>query len=205
MGKLLFVLRSVLMVAYPIAVYVGLTHFSARAVGLLLLVFVLPGLFRTLVQSSRDQLRSVLPAPLTAALLIALSAGLNDRRFILALPVLISLVFLVGFGTSLRSVPMVERFARMQDGDLTPDKVRYCRVVTQVWCVFFALNAAVSAALAALAPLSAWALYCGLIAYVFIGTLAGAEYTIRKYRFREYRDTLADRILSRVFPPGEVP
>ena len=204
MGKLLIVVRTALMVAYPVAVYVGLTRFSARAVGLLLLVLLLPSLVRTLLSAPRGELRGVLPVPLITLGLITLSATLNDQRFILALPVLISLTFLYGFTSSLRGVPMVERFARLQDGDLSPEKVRYCRSVTKVWSVFFAINAAIAATLALLAPLSAWALYCGLIAYILIGTLAGTEYTIRKYRFRDYSDRFHDRLLSRLFPPTAV-
>ena len=204
MGKLLIVVRTVLMVAYPVAVYIGLTRFSARSVGILLLVLLLPSVARTLVTAPRGELRGVLPVPLITVGLITLSAVLDDQRFILAMPVLISLVFLYGFAASLRGMPMVERFARLQDGDLAPDKVRYCRGVTKVWSVFFAVNAAISAALALFAPLSAWALYCGLLAYILIGTLAGAEYTIRKYRFRDYGDQFHDRLLSRLFPPPAV-
>ena len=37
----LAVLNGILVAAYPIAVYVGLTRFSARGVGLLLLVLLL--------------------------------------------------------------------------------------------------------------------------------------------------------------------
>lgn len=203
MAKFLIAARIVLMVMYPIAIYVGLSRFSARTVGLMMLVLLGPGLVNRARKARREDLWAVLPLPLLTIALLSLSAILNDKRFVLALPVLINLVFLLTFGLSLRSVPMVERFARMQDGDLSPEKVRYCRTVTVVWSVFFACNGTVCAALALFASLKAWTLYTGLIAYVLIGMLGGVEYTVRKYRFRDYSTRLHDRLLARVFPPPE--
>ncbi|HEY6877774.1 MAG TPA: hypothetical protein VI299_07130, partial [Polyangiales bacterium] len=97
--------------------------------------------------------------------------------------------------------PLVERFARMQNPDLSPAQVAYCRTVTQVWCAFFVLNAAISGSLAAWAPLSWWTLYNGLLAYVLMGVLGAGEYLVRKFRFREYGRGLHDRLIARVFPP----
>ena len=63
--------------------------------------------------------------------------------------------------------------------------------------------------LALYAPVSLWALYTGLIAYVLIGALAAGEYLVRKLRFRDYGLRLHDRLIMRVFPPrpgdGEAP
>jgi uncharacterized membrane protein len=97
---------------------------------------------------------------------------------------------------------MVERFARLQDPELGPAQVVYCRSVTKVWCGFFVLNGALSATLALWAPLSVWALYTGLLSYVLIGLLGAAEYVVRKFRFREYGSGLHDRLIARVFPPA---
>lgn len=206
MGKVLAVLNGLLIAAYPIAVYFGLTRFSTRGLSLLLLVLLLPNLLMKLKRARREDVFVVLRLPVSVMALVFVGMLLDDRRFVLALPVLINLALLAQFAGSLRSTPMVERFARMQDPHLGAPQVRYCRSVTQVWCVFFAMNAGVSLSLALVADLSVWALYTGLVAYVLIGVVATTEYVVRKARFREYSGALHDRLLARVFPPrGEVP
>jgi uncharacterized membrane protein len=132
---------------------------------------------------------------------MGLSALLDDARFVLALPVLINGVLFLQFALSLRATPMVERFARMQDPNLGPAQVAYCRSVTKVWCVFFVLNGGFSAYLALFAEVSSWALYTGIVAYVLMGVLGASEYLVRKARFREYGPGLHDRLISRIFPP----
>jgi uncharacterized membrane protein len=204
MGKLFAVLNALLVVSYPIAVYVGLTHFSARGVGLLLGGLLLPGLVYRLRAARREDWQVVLRLPLSIVTLLALTALFDDRRFVFTLPVLINVALLVQFAGSLRGTPLVERFARMQQPSLSAAQVAYCRRVTQVWCVFFVFNALVSGLLARFAALSVWSLYNGLVAYVLMGILGATEYVVRKFRFREYGSGLHDRLLARLFPPPGV-
>jgi uncharacterized membrane protein len=199
--KLLAVLNAVLVVSYPLAVYYGLLHFSARSLGLLLMGMMLPGLLIKFRSARREDLLVVARVPLLVLSVVALSAVFNDKRFVLSMPVLINLALLYTFASSLRGTPMVERFARMQDPALGPEQVRYCRSVTVVWCCFFVLNAALSGGLALFASLAAWALYTGLIAYILMGVLGASEYVVRKARFREYGPQLHDRLLAKLFPP----
>lgn len=195
------VLNGLLVAAYPVAVYVGLTRFSARGLGLVLALLLLPGFVSKLRRARREDLLTVARLPLSILALLALAAILNDARFVFALPILINLALLVQFASSLYGTPIVERFARMQQPDLPASHVPYCRGVTKVWCAFFALNALLSGLLAALAPLSWWTLYNGLLAYLLIGLLASVEYVVRKFRFRDYGKGLHDRVLARLFPP----
>lgn len=195
------VLNGLLLAAYPVAVYVGLTRFSARGLGLLLALLLLPGFINKLRNARREDLLTVARLPLSILALLALAAILDDARFVFALPILINLALLVQFASSLSGTPIVERFARMQHPDLPASHVPYCRSVTKVWCGFFLGNALVSGLLAALAPLSWWTLYNGLLAYVLIGVLATGEYVVRKFRFRDYGSGLHDRVLARLFPP----
>ncbi len=202
MGKLFAALNGLVIAGYPIAVYVGLTRFSARGLGLLLAVLLLPGLVLKLRRAPREELWIVLRLPLSVLALLASAALLDDRRFVFALPVLINLALLAQFAGSLRGTPLVERFARLQSPALSPAQVAYCRGVTQVWCGFFVLNALTSGALGLWAPLWLWTLYNGMLAYVLIGMLAAGEYVVRKFRFREYGAGLHDRLLARIFPPS---
>ncbi|MDB4988872.1 MAG: hypothetical protein JWN04_4050 [Myxococcaceae bacterium] len=195
------VLNGLLVAAYPVAVYVGLTRFNARGLGLILALLLLPGLISKVRAARREDLLVAVRLPLSVLALLGLAALLNDARFVFALPILINLALLLQFAGSLRGLPIVERFARMQDPDLGPAQVLYCRSVTKVWCGFFVLNALISGLLAASAPLAWWTLYNGLLAYGLIGLLATVEYVVRKFRFREYGSGLHDKLLARVFPP----
>ena len=201
MGKLLAVLNGVLVAVYPIAVYVGLTHFGARDLGVVLGLLLLPSLVQRVRTARREDLRVALRLPLSVLALLAIGALLDDARLVLALPVLINLALLAQFGGSLRGTPLVERFARMQQPSLSAAQVAYCRVVTKVWCGFFVINGLTAAALALFAPLGWWTLYNGLLAYVAMGLLGATEYVVRKARFREYGSGLHDRLLARLFPP----
>jgi len=195
-------LTGILTVTYPVAVYYGLTRWSARGVGLVVLALVLATALLKAWGQSREHLLVVLRMPLAVAALAGFGAWLDDGRFVLAMPVLLNLVFFVGFAGSLRGeVSLVERFARLQEPDLSPAKVAHCRRVTVVWAAFTAANAAVTAALAILAPVKWWALHTGLVAYVLMGLLFATEYVYRKYLFRDYGALPHDRLIARVFPP----
>ena len=51
--------------------------------------------------------------------------------------------------------------------------------MTRVWCVFFALNGATAAALAAWAPWSWWLAYNGAVSYGLMGLLIAGEWLLR--------------------------
>lgn len=179
------VVVGVLLAAYPAAVYFGLTGgASARVMALVLLAALIVVVAPRLWRAKREDLRVVLPGPLAAAACAVLGAVLDDRRFVLALPVLINLVLLVSFGATLRRGPtMIERFARMQEPELSEAKVAHCRAVTWVWCVFFVINGATAAVLAVRGPLEWWALWVGALAYLVMGALFAGEWVVRTVRF----------------------
>jgi len=195
------ILNGALFAVYPFAVYFGLTRLSARGVGLVLAGLLLPSLLLRVRGTKREHLSAVLPLPLTVLALVLIGAAFDDARLVMSLPVVISTVLLLHFGGSLRSVPIVERFARMQSESLSAAQVRYCRTVTMVWCVFFVLNGSTAALLALFAPLAVWAAYTGAGAYVLMGLLGATEYIVRKARFREFGAGFHDRLLARIFPP----
>lgn len=194
-------LHALLVALYPVAVYIGLTRGNVRAVGLGLVGLLGLTILLRVRGQRREHLWPLIRVPLSTAGVLALAAALDDARLMLALPVLVSLLLLWHFGSSLATTPLVERFARMQKETLSPDQRRYCRTVTVVWCIFFVVNAAIAGALALWAPVAWWAMYTGLIAYGLIGLLGTTEYLVRKYRFREYGRGLHDRLLARLMPP----
>ena len=95
-------------------------------------------------------------------------------------PVLVNGVLLAAFGASL-ATPMsaIERMARLRGGDFPPAAQAYMRTVTRVWCGFFIVNGGIAFATALWASEAVWSLYTGVIAYVLMAALFGAEYLVR--------------------------
>jgi uncharacterized membrane protein len=206
MRAVLRVMSAAAVLAYPVAIYFGLPRFGARVLALVLASLLLAGLPLRLAGKAREHVISLVRVPLTVTGLLLLGAVLDDRRFVLALPVLTNLALLAHFAASLRTVPIAERFARAQEDDLTAAQVAYCRAVTVTWCGFFVANGAMTTALALWAPLGWWTAYTGVISYVLVGLLGTSEYVTRKVRFRKYGSNFVDRLLERAFPaPGEAP
>jgi uncharacterized membrane protein len=198
------VLGALCAFAYPVGAYVGLTRLSARPLSLAMAAAVLVVALVRLRGDRREHAMVAARIPLTLIALLLLGAVLDDRRFVLALPVLTNAALFAHFAASLRTMPIAERFARAQRGDLPPSQVDYCRAVTVVWCAFFVVNGGITAALALWAPLAWWTFYTGVASYVLVALLVAAEYLVRKARFRRYGRSPVDRMLARVFP-AEVP
>ena len=113
-------------------------------------------------------------------LIIALLAGQTELAM-LYYPVWINAGFLLLFAWSLWFPPtMIERFARLMEGELPPKAIAYTRKVTQVWCWFFIGNGTVAAWLAWTANWHWWAWYNGGIAYGLMGLLMGIEWLVRR-------------------------
>lgn len=203
LGVFLAFLNGTLLGLYPVAIWMGLTYLSTRTVGILVLALVTPIAALRLRGADRTTFWSVIRIPLVIMSLIVLGIVLDDPRYVLAMPVLINLTLLVTFGATLigQATPMIERFARMQDPNLSEAQVAHCRQFTGVWVGFFVVNGSIALLLGLLAPLAWWATYTGLIAYILMGMLFALEYIVRKARFRDYGESFRDRMLARVFPP----
>ncbi|MBX7078746.1 MAG: hypothetical protein K1X88_06115 [Nannocystaceae bacterium] len=171
----------VLTVAYPLLVWAGLSRGNVRATAVTLVgVGGALLLLRARGRGWRDV--GALARPLLPTLVAAAATGLTgDPALLLWAPVVVNLGLLAGFGATLRPgrVPMIERFARLQHPELSARARRWCRGVTTLWLGFFAANAVASAVLAAAAPLSWWAAYCGGGVYGLIGLLLVGERVLR--------------------------
>src|SRR5262245_26605550 len=190
MGRIAAVLLGTVFVAYPRFVWIGLSQGSPRVAAAILLCVVAPIAFIRMRRSQRAAMRGLAAVPLATVSCLVLSAVLDAEGFMLAVPVLINAIFLAVFGWSLRSgaMPMVERFARLHEDDLSPDKQAWCRMWTVLWSVFFVANGSTALVLALLvvaeqAPRAWWATYNGLIAYVLMGIMFASEWTMRRRRF----------------------
>ena len=180
--------RVALALGYPIAIYCALLWFEPRWVAAAVLALIVLrgrgrvlGLFAGLSWLSH--------AVIAGSLLLSLGALVtNDETLLRLYPAGISVALLALFGLSLRTPPpMVERIARLRHPDLPSEAVRYTRHVTEVWCLFFLLNAAISVWTALAASREFWALYNGFIAYLAMGTLFGVEWLLRRHLFPHAR------------------
>lgn len=101
-----------------------------------------------------------------------------------------NIFMLMIFGYSLMNPPsIIERIARRQEPDLPPAGMAYTRRVTQVWCVFFLVNACISLVTVLWASPTIWSLYNGIIAYILMGLLFGGEYLVRlRFKRRHHVD-----------------
>jgi uncharacterized membrane protein len=189
-GTVAAVLLGTVVVAYPLFVWIGLSQGSPRFVAAILLCVVAPIAAIRMRRSQRAAMRGLAAVPLATVSCLVLSAALDAEGFMLAVPVLINAIFLAVFGWSLRrgAMPMVERFARLQEPHLPPEKQAWCRTWTVLWSVFFVANGSTALVLALLvvadaAPRAWWATYNGLIAYVLMGVMFASEWTMRRRRF----------------------
>lgn len=178
--KLLRIALLVISLLYPLAVYVGLQHFDARS--LVLLLIAVAGL-RVLSDAESVHLHW-LWVPLFGLLVFWILISNSDVGLKLY-PVLLSLSFLTMFAWSLKHPPsIVERMARLREPDLPAAAIPYTAMVTKVWCVFFVVNGSISFATALWASDELWLLYNGLISYVLMGILFGGEWLVRQQVMR---------------------
>ena len=180
-GFLFLLFRSIAVVALPFVIYFALQHFEARAVGLILLTFLLLRSPRKITKWLISQ--GWLAVPLVTVIAIGVIAlwMSNDPVWVLAYPVAMSGIMLVIFAGSLMRPPsVVERIARLKIPNLPPEGVRYTRRVTQVWCGFFVINGSIAAWTALAGSREAWVLYNGLISYILMGAIFAGEWIYRQ-------------------------
>lgn len=185
-SRLLPVVAGLCFAAYPAFVWLGLAAGSPRQVALVLLALLVPVTFWMMRSAGGGSAAFVLVlAPLLTVAAIAGSAVFDEAAWLFAEPVVISLVMLLVFGVTLRrgAMPMIERFARLQEPDLSVDKQRWCRLWTWIWCSFFVVNATTAGVLAAAAPMAWWVCYTTTLSYVLMGLLFGGEWLLRRRRF----------------------
>lgn len=165
-------LLGALLLLYPLAIWWLLPHWGSVP------VLALGGVLLVLrAWQSGQWLRHALIALPIAALVLGGERELGLRCY----PVIANLAMLWLFASSLRTpMPLVERLARLREPQLPPSGVRYTRRVTQVWSVFFAVNAAVALWTALYADLALWTLYNGALSYALCAALMGIELLVRR-------------------------
>ncbi len=128
-----------------------------------------------------------IPGALTFGLLfvaaaVALVALYDGELSVRLYPAFMNAAMLIAFAQTLWVGPsMIERFARLAEPDLPDRGVRYTRVITWLWVIFFALNGAIAVWTAWFASWEIWTLYNGLIAYLAMAALFLGEMAVRGF------------------------
>jgi uncharacterized membrane protein len=117
-------------------------------------------------------------------------SGLPDMPWLLYVPpVAINLALCWLFGRTLARgrVPLISRFALLEQGVLSDELAAHARRVTWLWTLLFAGAAIASAVLALSGNRDAWSLFTNLVNYLLVAALFLGEFVYRRLRFRNYR------------------
>jgi uncharacterized membrane protein len=160
-------LSIVVTLLYPPAIYFGSNYLPAPVLAILLLpLLLLRGGGGIAVG------RWLIPGVL---LLVVAAIAFNAVLPLKFYPLLMNVVFLVVFASSLRyPPPIIERIARLRDPNLAPAGV------TQVWCGFFIVNGALALITTLWATDKVWFWYNGVIVYGLMALLFGGEWLVRQ-------------------------
>ena len=166
---------GLLTLLFPLAVYLGINYLEPwKLAGILMVLLVIR---LAISYSDNHWSRPLLAAGVLYCGFAIWSNNLVSLRFY---PVLVNGALLAIFSWSLLSPPsLIERLARLQHPDLSPEGIIYTRRVTQVWCGFFIVNGVIALVTALWSSFEVWSLYNGLIAYLLMGILMGGEYVVR--------------------------
>jgi len=172
-------LSVLLTLLYPAAIYFGSRYVPAPLLAVLLLPLML------LRGNGEFPIgRWVVPGVLLLIVLTVVSNAVLPLKFY---PLLMNLIFLGVFATSLRYPPsIIERIARLRDPNLSPAGVAYTRRVTLVWCIFFVGNGTLAAITTLWGSDQVWFWYNGVIVYLLMGLLFAGEWLVRQRVMRRH-------------------
>jgi uncharacterized membrane protein len=168
-----------LFVAYPLT-----AHFAAPAAAVALLAALAAYLASSFF--IKHPLRWLLPP----AAAISVFFASPDAGWLLYIPpVAINLALCWLFGRTLARgrLPLIARFAMMEQGTLSPELASYTRRLTWLWTLLFAGAAVASVVLALSGSRDAWSLFTNFLNYLLVAVLFLGEFAYRRLRFRSYR------------------
>jgi uncharacterized membrane protein len=176
MNKIISVILVLLTLAYPFAIYFGLSYFEPRYFALfLLIVFAM----RFALSYKAEKQNTGLLICVTVFLIFAFYQ--NSTVSLFFYPVIVSGFLLCVFSYSLfTEQTVIERLARLSEPNLPPEGVLYTRTVTKVWCGFFTINGLIALATVYIGDVKIWSLYNGFISYLIMGSIFAIEFIVRQ-------------------------
>ena len=167
----------ILLALYPFVVYFGIRELPPSFFGILLAALVATR-FAALKKADR-----ALALPVLVLLLVyAVAAAIVGRaQALLYYPVLVNALLCLLFIISvLNKNPLLLRLVRARGIPLSKYGPRYLTTLTMVWAVFFVVNGLIALWTTTLS-METWTLYNGLISYLLVGLLLGAEWIFRRH------------------------
>jgi uncharacterized membrane protein len=176
-------LIGIVLVCYPLIVYLMLDDVGPALLGIILVLLLLIRGGIWIRHKPALAWGSLALAVIAVGLLL-----IGDTAIVLKLyPVLINLGLLATFAYTLFHPPsMIERIARTMRAPLSTKAEPYTRIVTMIWCGFFIVNGIIATLVAISGSLSAWTLYNGFIAYIIVGVLILGEFIFRHFYKRHH-------------------
>lgn len=192
--RIFFVILSIL---YPVVVFSCLVIFHVPAKVFSLFIVFIALLYLLMATGKTGEGGKSLPARLRQNLRLLVSASLllfagliclatGQILFIKLYPVLMNVIFLFTFGSTLFIGPNIcFRFACLADKKLSSSMIArrvesYCFKVTLIWCLFFILNGSAAVYTVFSKSDKIWSVYNGGIAYFLMGLLFAVEFIVRK-------------------------
>jgi uncharacterized membrane protein len=90
-----------------------------------------------------------------------------------------ALALLFGLTLLPHKTPLITIFSTLVLKELNPAMVRYTRMVTVAWTLFFVGMCTISVCLFFFAPLAWWSIFINLLAWPLVGVMFAAEYFVR--------------------------
>ncbi len=179
MSAVVKVLVMAALAAYPFIIYFGLSSFSSYAIAAI--IAVLFALRLLLSCHGRGVIKQQKWLAVAGLGLAGLALIRQEPAWFKCYPLFVNMLLLLVFSLSLRErQPMIERFARLGPKPIADTARPYFIKLTKIWCVFFMLNAALSAWTIWGADLKTWTLYNGFISYLLMAALLVGEWVYRK-------------------------
>ncbi len=177
MPKLLYLIITLVTVAYPLIVYFGLQRLSPAVFSVILIALAL-GRYGAAGAPRKGRGLVILLAGAGYGFVLALS---NSQALLLAYPTVVSWTVGLYFALSLRDAKSaIEQLAEKRQGPLPRAAQHYVRRLTAFWAVLLFVNGGVALTLALFADLKLWALYTGLLSYGLFGLVFAVELWVRR-------------------------
>ncbi len=167
------ILLGAFVIAYPFVIFYMLQqNIAIRFIGLILVMVVALSFVR-----NKNKYLFML-----GLLLCFLVIFFNQAIFLKFYPVLMNAGVFSVFALSLKKVPLVTQIAQRTTKDnLDEAQLTYTKLATIAWAIFMFCNT-IASLITVFLPYEIWAIYNGFIAYILIGIMMAAEYTIRKVK-----------------------
>ena len=89
-----------------------------------------------------------------------------------------SAIFWLFFSSLFQKETIIQKFAKLAEGELKEPVKIYTRRLTYIWCAFLFVQLAISV-ITCFLPDKIWMIYNGFLFYIFLGAFFAIEYLVR--------------------------